>query len=96
MEPGPHRRAQLLKEARDTRDKLINEAKNQAKQEANKIITDAAATIEQQKLAALIDVKNQIGNLVISVCEQILRRELSDKKEQEKFIKQLTEEAKLN
>src|SRR5215831_12001960 len=89
-------RAQLLKEARDTKEKIINEAKNQAKLDANKIIADAMSTIEQQKLAALIDAKNQVGNLVISVCEQILRRELSDKASQEKFIKQLTEETKLN
>ncbi|PWT78988.1 MAG: ATP synthase F0 subunit B [Bacteroidetes bacterium] len=89
-------RAQLLKEARDTKDKIINEAKDQARVEANKIITDARIAIEQQKLAALTDVKNQVGNLVVSVSEKILRRELSDKSEQEKYIQQLSEEVKLN
>jgi F-type H+-transporting ATPase subunit b len=89
-------RAQLLKEARDTKDKIINEAKDQARVEANKIITDARIAIEQQKLAALTDVKNQVGNLVVSVSEKILRRELSNKSEQEKYIEQLSEEVKLN
>ena len=89
-------RAQLLKEARDTKDKIINEAKDQAKAEANKIIADARIAIEQQKLAALTEVKNQVGNLVVNVSEKILRRELSNKPEQEKYIQQLSEEVKLN
>jgi len=89
-------RAQLLKEARDTKDKIINEAKDQAKLEAGKIIVDAQAAIEQQKMAAITDVKNQIGNLVIEISEKILRRELSNKTEQEKYIKQLSNEVKLN
>lgn len=89
-------RAQMLKEARDTKDKIINEAKEQAKVEANKIIADANQAIQQQKMAALTDVKNQVGALVIEVSEKILRRELTNKGEQEKYIKQLAEEVKLN
>ncbi|MBS1599361.1 MAG: F0F1 ATP synthase subunit B [Bacteroidetes bacterium] len=89
-------RAQLLKEARDTKDKIINEAKEQAKLEASKIISDAQAAIETQKMAALTDVKNQVGNMVIEISEKILRRELSAKSEQEKYITQLANEVKLN
>ncbi|MHA4810335.1 F0F1 ATP synthase subunit B [Flavitalea flava] len=89
-------RALLLKEARDTKDKIINEAKAQAKIEAGKIISDAQVAIEQQKMAAIIDVKNQVGNLVIEVSEKILRRELANKAEQENYIRQLANEVKLN
>ena len=89
-------RAQLLKDARDTKEKIISEAKEQAKIEANKIIIDANAAIQQQKMAALTDVKNQVGMLVIEVAEKVLRRELTDKSQQEKYIKQLAEEVKLN
>ena len=86
----------MLKEARDTKDRIINEAKEQAKVEANKIITDAQAAIQQQKMAALTDVKNQVGNLVIEVAEKVLRRELADKAQQENYIRQLADEVKLN
>ena len=89
-------RALLLKEARETKDKIINEAKEQAKVEAGKIITDAQAAIEQQKMAAITEVKNQVGNLVVEVSEKILRRELSNKIEQEKYIRDLANEVKLN
>ncbi len=89
-------RAQMLKEARDTKDKIINEAKEQAKVEANKIIIDAQAAIQQQKMAAITEVKNQVGTLVIEVSKKILRRELQTPDAQEGYIQQLTEEVKLN
>ena len=89
-------RAQMLKEAKETKDKIISEAKEQAKVETNKIIADAQSIIHQQKMAAITDLKNQVGNLVIEVSEKILRRELSNKPEQEKYIKQLAENVKLN
>jgi F-type H+-transporting ATPase subunit b len=89
-------RAQMLKEARDTKDKIVNEAKEQAKAEAGKIMNDARAAIDVQKMAALTEVKNQIGNLVVEVSEKILRRQLDNKGEQENYIRQLAEEVKLN
>ena len=89
-------RAMMIKEAKETRDKMITDAKDQAKAETNKIITDAQSTIEQQKMAAITDLKNQVGALVVEVSEKILRKELSNKDEQEKYIKQLAENVQLN
>lgn len=89
-------RGQMLKEARDTKDRIISEAKEQAKVEAAKIIADAQAAIHQQKMAALTDVKNQVGQLVIEVSQKVLRRELNQQGEQENFIRELTNEVKLN
>ncbi len=89
-------RAQLLKEARETKDKIINEAKEQSKIEANKIIMEAQAAINTQKMAAITEVKNQVGKLVIEVTEKVLRKELGNKEAQEAHIKGLVDEVKLN
>ena len=89
-------RAILLKEAKETKDKMINDAKEEAKIQAAKIMSDAQASINQQKMAALTEIKNQVGKLVIEVSEKVLRKELSNKQEQEGYIKQLAEEAKFN
>jgi F-type H+-transporting ATPase subunit b len=89
-------RGQMLKEARETKDKIINEAKEQAKTEANKIIAEAQAAINAQKMAALTDVKNQVGKLVIEVSEKVLRKELVNKEAQEAHIKGLVDGVKLN
>ena len=89
-------RAAMLKEAKDIKDKIINDAKDEAKVQASKIITDAQASINQQKMAAMTDLKNQVGKLVVEVSEKVLRRELANKSDQESFIKQLAEEVTLN
>jgi len=89
-------RGNMLREAKETKDKIISEAKEQAKVETNKIIADAQSVINQQKMAALTDLKNQVGNLVVEVSEKILRRELSNKQEQENYIKELAENVKMN
>jgi len=89
-------RAALLKEAKETKDNIVNSAKDEAKTQAAKIIADAQASIQQQKMAALTDLKNQIGNLVIETSEKVLRKELSNKAEQESYIKTLASEVRLN
>jgi len=89
-------RSQMLKEARETKDKIINEAKEQAKVEANKIVSEAQVAINTQKMAAITEVKNEIGKLVIEVTEKVLRRELSNKEAQEAHIKGLVDEVKLS
>ena len=89
-------RAQLLKEARETKEKIINEAKEQAKTEANKVVAEAQAAINAQKMAALTEVKNQVGKLVIEVSEKVLRKELANKEAQEAHIKGLVDGVKLN
>jgi F-type H+-transporting ATPase subunit b len=89
-------RAIMMREAKEIRDKIIMEAKEQARAETNKIVADAQSTINQQKMAAITDLKNQVGNLVLEVSEKVLRRELSNKEEQEKYIKELAEKVELN
>ncbi len=89
-------RAAMIKDAKDIADKMVNDAKDRAKNEYDRILSDAQAAIQQQKMAAIIDLKNQVGNLVIEVSEKILRRELNNKSEQEQYIKTLAEEVKLN
>ncbi|HMK24516.1 MAG TPA: F0F1 ATP synthase subunit B [Chitinophagaceae bacterium] len=89
-------RALMMKEAREIKDKIISEAKDQAKLDANKIILEAQAAINTQKMAALTEVKNQVGKLVIEVSEKVLRKELGNKEAQEAHIKGLVDEVKLN
>lgn len=89
-------RSKILKEAKDAKDQIISEAKAQAQAEAKRIIGEASVAIENQKMAALVDVKNQVGSLVIEVAEKVLRKELSDKQNQEAYIRQLAGEIKMN
>jgi F-type H+-transporting ATPase subunit b len=96
MAKAREERAVMLKEARETKDKIVNEAKEQAKVEANKIITEAQQQINAQKMAALTEVKNQVGKLVVEVTEKVLRRELASGSAQEAHIQDLVKEVNLS
>jgi F-type H+-transporting ATPase subunit b len=89
-------RTAMLKEAKEIKDKMINDAKNDAKEQAARIIAEAQATINQQKMAALTDIKNQVGKMVVEVSEKIIRKQLSNPSEQEQYINTLTQDIKLN
>jgi F-type H+-transporting ATPase subunit b len=75
---------------------MIAEAKEKAKHEYERIVDAALNAILQQKNAALTDVENKVGSLVIEVSEKILQRELSNKTEQEKYIQTLVNNVPLN
>lgn len=96
MAKAREERGRMIKEAKEASDKMIGDAKDKAKREYDRIVADAQLAINQQKNAALTDVKNQVGKLVIEVSEKVLRRELSHQQEQEAYIKQLAEVVKLN
>ena len=96
MAQAREERTAMLKEAKETKDRIVNEAKDAAKIEANKIIADAQQQIQQQKMAALIEVKNEIGKLAIEVSEKILRKQLSTADAQSAYAGLLAEEVKLN
>jgi F-type H+-transporting ATPase subunit b len=92
MQQAREERAQMLKEAKETKDKIVSEAKEQAKLEANKIIVDANNAIMNAKMAALTEVKNQIGNMVVEVSEKVIRRELAASADQEAYIRKLADD----
>ena len=96
MAQAREERGAMLKEAREMKDRIIAESKEQAKVEYSKIVAEAQQAIETQKMAALTDVKNQVGKLVIEVTEKVLRRELSNPGAQEALIKDMVEDVKLN
>jgi F-type H+-transporting ATPase subunit b len=96
LQKAREERAVMIKEAKEASDKMVAEAKDKAKGEYDRIVADAQAAIYQQKNAALTEVKNQVGALVIEVSEKILRRELSNKAEQEKYINELASSVTLN
>lgn len=86
----------MLKEARDMKNNMISEAKDEAKAQANKIIEQAKTTIQNEKLAAITDLKNQVADLSIDIAEKVVKEQLSNKDKQEKLVESMLNEVKLN
>jgi F-type H+-transporting ATPase subunit b len=89
-------RAAMLKEAKDTRDSIVSKAKEETKIVADRMIAEARQQIEQQKMAALTEVKNEIGGLALEVAEKVLRKHLSTAESQNSFASMMAEEIKMN
>ena len=85
----------LLKEAREIKQQIIDESKNEAKSEAKKIISQAQETIQNEKNAAIVDLKNQVASLSIDIAEKVLKEKLSDDQSQMNLVKDLVKEVTL-
>ncbi len=86
-------REEMLREARQLKDDLLNKAKDQANQDAQLIVENAKALIEQEKTAALSELKNQVADLSIEIAEKLLKADLSEDKKQKTLMDKLIGEA---
>ena len=89
-------RAKILQEAKDIKNQMIGEAKDKAKEEASKIVSNAMNDIENQKKAAIAEVKNELGNIALSIAEKVIKKELKGNAEQESFVNTLVKDVNLN
>ncbi len=86
----------MMKEARDIRETMIAEAKEDAKEVTTKLIENAQASIQQEKQAALAELKKNVAELSIGIAESVIKKELSSKKEQLALVEGILKEVELN
>tara|TARA_R110000868_G_scaffold346522_1_gene607630 strand:+ start:4122 stop:4622 length:501 start_codon:yes stop_codon:yes gene_type:complete len=86
----------ILKEAREIKDKMISDAKAEASEQASKVIASAKEQINNEKMAAITDLRNQVAEMSIEIAEMVLKRELSDKDKQGAFVKEQLANFKMN
>ena len=86
----------LMKDARDIKDKMISDAKEEAKEVTAKLIDNALTSIEQEKQAALAELKNQVAELSIGIAEKVIKKELASKDDQLKLVEEILKEVKLS
>ena len=86
----------LLKEAQETRNKIVGEAKEQAAVEAKKLIAEAKTAIEKEKELAIREIRSQIADLSIEIAEKVLRKQLDNLPAQRELVQKLIEEAQMN
>lgn len=96
MKAAREERDLMLKEAKMLKDNIVNEAKTQAHTEGAKLIEKAKIEIENQKKAALYELKSQVSSLSIEIAERVLRGQLQDKTKQEDLVAGLLKDVELN
>jgi len=88
-------REQILNDTRKMVDKMNNDAKLQREKEADAMMKEVRSSIENEKMRAITEIKNEIANLSIEVAEKILREELKNTERQEEIIRKWMEEMKM-
>lgn len=86
----------MMKEAREIKEKMINDAKAEAQVAGQKMIEQAKASIESEKNAALAELKSQVSTLSLDIAEKLLKDELSNKEAQTKLVEKMLGDVKLN
>lgn len=89
-------RDDILREARKIRDSILDEARQKSNAEAARIIDAARLTIDNEKMAALTALKNQIAILSLEIAEKVIRERLSDDPKQQALVAQLVKEVTIN
>lgn len=86
----------MLKDANEMKESIIAQAKKAAAEEGNKMIANAKASIEQEKVAAMNELKTQVTLLSVDMAEKILRKKMEDRSQQEAFVNENLKSISLN
>lgn len=94
LQEARNERDKILKEAKDAARATVEEAKEKALAEGSRLLEAARTAIQNEKMAALTEVKNQVAVLSLEIAEKLLRKELKEDNAQkaltEKFIGELS------
>lgn len=96
LQEARNERDKMLKEARDTKDAIVNEARTKAQVEGDRIITIAREAIQNEKMAAITELKNQVATLSIEIAEKVIRQQLAGDDKQKALVNDLLKDVKLN
>jgi F-type H+-transporting ATPase subunit b len=92
LQEAREKQAQILKEAAQTRDAIVEKAQDKARQEGARLLEDARVAIEQEKKAAIADIRKQVATLSVEIAEKVLRQNLKDDKAQMDLIDRMLDE----
>ena len=88
-------REALLKDARNTGAEIVAQAKTDAKTEANKIISQAQEAIQNEKRAAVNELKNQVAKISLEIAEKVIDTELANNDKQTQLVDKLLKDSSL-
>jgi F-type H+-transporting ATPase subunit b len=89
-------REAMLREAKETQEKIISDARNAAKAESEKIMVSAREEIRAEKNAAMAEIKNQVAILSIEIAEKVVKEKLSSDDKQKALVDNLIDDVTLN
>ena len=96
LQEAREKQAQILREAAETRDAIVEKAQEKARSEGARLLDEAKAAIEQEKKAAIADIRQQVAALSVEIAEKVLREKLKDDKSQMDLIDRMLDDVSVN
>jgi F-type H+-transporting ATPase subunit b len=96
LQEAREKQAQILKEAAQTRDAIVEQAQTKARSEGARLLDEAKAAIEQEKKAAIADIRQQVATLSVQIAEKVLKQNLKDDKAQMDLIDRMLDDVSAN
>ena len=96
LQEAREKQAQILKEAAETRDAIVEQAQTKARSEGARLLDEAKAAIEQEKKAAIADIRQQVATLSVQIAEKVLKQNLKDDKSQMDLIDRMLDDVSAN
>ena len=92
LQEAREKQASILKEAASTRDAIVEKAQDKAREEGARLINDAKIEIDNEKQAAISDIRKQVATLSVEIAEKILREKLGNDKAQMDLIDRMLDD----
>ncbi len=92
LQEAREKQAQILREAAQTRDAIVEQAQDKARSEGVRLLDEAKAAIEQEKKTAIADIRQQVAALSVEIAEKVLKQNLKDDKSQMDLIDRMLDE----
>ena len=92
LQEAREKQAQILKEAAETRDAIVEKAQDKARAEGARLMEDARVAIEQEKKAAIADIRKQVATLSVEIAEKILKENLKGDQAQMDLIDRMLDD----
>ena len=96
LQEAREKQAQILKEAAQTRDAIVEQAQEKARAESARLMDEAKTAVEQEKKAAIADIRKQVAALSVDIAEKVLRQNLKNDKSQMDLIDRMLDEVSAN
>lgn len=92
LQEAREKQAQMLKEAAETREAIVEQAQEKARQEGARLLEDARMAIDQEKKAAIADIRKQVATLSVEIAEKVLRANLKNEASQMALIDRMLDD----
>lgn len=84
--------ADMLREADRMKNEIVDQAREEARKEAQKVMDAAKVSIEQERKEAELQFRNEVSRFALDIAAKVVRKDLDNEKAQTQLVGQLLDE----